>query len=147
MAILSAENKFKRGLVAIVDQNFEEASYYFRQAIDIHDQRVSNRPEWRYLSYYGLSIAKAFQPDNTAIEACRSAADGNTISPDLYLNLGRVYRLAGKNSLAGEAFAKGLQIEPTHPFLREEMRLAETAALSSGCGSRIRASRSTHRTD
>ena len=138
MAILSAENNFKRGLMAIVNGDFEEASRCFRRAIDIQQQRVTDRPEWRYLSYYGLSMAKAYRPDGEAIEACRMAADGNTINPDLQLNLGRVYRLAGKRRLAEEAFARGLEIAPEHPFLREEMRLIETAAPGGANGGRMR---------
>ena len=142
MAILSAENKFKRGLLAIVDENYGEASRCFRQAIDIQELRASDRPDWRYLSYYGLSIAKAFHADGEAIEACRVAAHGNTINPELYLNLGRVYRLAGKHTLAAEAFGQGLELEPKHSILREEMRLLEVTVPIGIRGSRARAARS-----
>lgn len=138
MEILSAENNFRQGLMALVSEKFEEASRCFQRAVEIHDQRASGRPEWRYLSYYGLSTAKAHRPTDETIEACRLAADGNPLNPELHLNLGRVYLLAGKRRLAREALAKGLEVHPNHPFLREEMRLIDMAAPRSDVGSRMR---------
>ena len=128
MAILTAELNFKKGLLAIVDDDYERAARHFRSAIEIHEQRASDRPDWRYLSYYGLSIAKAYRANGAAIDACREAATRGTVNADLYLNLGKVYRLAGKSALAREAFERGLELEPGHPALQEEMRLLETTA-------------------
>lgn len=142
MAILSAEINFKKGLLAIVDDNYEQASRFFRSAIDIHEQRASDRPDWRYLSYYGLSIAKACRPDAEAIEACRTAAEHGTVNADLYLNLGKVYLLAGKSRLAREAFERGLELEPAHPALVDEMRLMEQTAPVRAPASRRTGSRS-----
>jgi len=127
MSILSAENRFKQGLLALVDGDHEGAARYFREAIAIQERRGANRPDWRYLSYYGLSMAKAFRPSDDAIAACRSAALGGRINPELYLNLGRVYALAGKLDRAREAFEHGLRLAPDHPRLREE--LLSTASL------------------
>ncbi len=121
MAILSAENNFKKGLLAIVDDNYEDAARYFRNAIDIHEQRSLDRPNWRYLSYYGLSMAKAFRPDSKAIEACMTAAAADTRNPEFFLNLGRVYRVAGKWDRAIEAFTHGLRVQPDHRVLRDEL--------------------------
>ena len=122
MSILSAENRFKNGLLALVDGDHEAAARHFREAIAIQEQRAASHPDWRYLSYYGLSMAKAFRPDEEAIAACRSAAVSGEINPDLYLNLGRVYALAGKLAQAREAFEHGLRLDPNHGRLREELR-------------------------
>ena len=94
MPVLSAENNFKKGLVALVDANPEQAVGFFRQALEIEQQRNVRRPEWRYLSYYGLSLAKCGKPGAEAIEACETAARNEALKSDLYLNLGRVYSLA-----------------------------------------------------
>ena len=130
MAILSAENNFKKGLLAIVDENFEEAARCFRRAIDIQEQRSAGRPDWRYLSYYGLSLAKATRPSEEAIAACRSAAANHPTNLDLVLNLARVYRIAGKYDRAAEAVAHGLRVRPDHPSLLEESRLLRVAMAS-----------------
>ena len=57
MAIVSAENKFRKGLEALVDENYVEAAMHFRRAMDIEHQRRILQPDMRYLSYYGLCAA------------------------------------------------------------------------------------------
>ena len=52
MPIISAENKFKKGLEALIDQNYVEAATHFRRAMDIEYQRRVPQPDMRYLSYY-----------------------------------------------------------------------------------------------
>jgi len=120
MPILSAENCFKKGLAAMLDDNFIGATAYFREAIDIERQRHVQRPQMRYLSYYGLCLAKTNRPLGEAIHACRTAALTAGRDPDLFLNLGRVYLKARRIDEALKAFEHGLRFAPAHRVLRRE---------------------------
>ena len=120
MTILSAENSFRRGLVALVDGDPADAAEHFQAAILIEVQNGVRRPQMRYLSYYGLSRALAFGATPQSIQACETAARRDFFNPDLLLNLGRVYLLAGKKTKALAALERGLELAPTHRGLRAE---------------------------
>ena len=122
MPILSAENNFRKGLVALVDGDPATAATHFQSAIQIERQHGVTRPQMRYLSYYGLSIAQSRGVSPEAIQACETAARRDFFNPDLYLNLGRVYALAGKTTKALHAFEQGLILAPSHKALRAEMK-------------------------
>lgn len=121
MPILSAEIQFKKGLAAFVDEQYAEAAVSFRQAIEIDRQRNVRSPEARYLSYYGLSLAKQFGATPEAIQACESAAAREPYNPNLTLNLGRVYAMAGRTTRALKCFEGGLRVAPSHRSLRREL--------------------------
>ena len=121
MTTLSAENAFRKGLSALVDDRPKEASEHFRRALDLERQRSKSRLDMRYLSYYGLSLARAGLSHQIALQACRSAATRQKKDPVLMLNLGRVYQIAGRTTEALESFERGLRIEPAHKILRQEL--------------------------
>jgi tetratricopeptide (TPR) repeat protein len=129
MPILSAENSFKKGLAALIEDNHLGAAVHFREAIDIERQRQAARPTMRYLSYYGFCLAKAKRSIQEAIRACRTAALAEPRYPDLFLNLGRVYMVAGKHRQAREAFDRGLSISPDNLALQRERARAEEELL------------------
>ena len=120
MPIISAENNFKKGLEALIDQDFVEAAMHFRRAIDIETQRRVAEPDMRYLSYYGLCRAKAHGKILEGLHACKRAALGRNRDPEMYLNLGRVHLVARQPRSAFEAFRRGLAINPSHTVLRLE---------------------------
>ncbi len=120
MNILSAENYFRRGLAALVDGNPTVASDYFQSAILTEVQHGVKRPQMRYLSYYGLSRAQAFGATPQSVQACETATRRDFFNPDLFLNLGRVYLLAGKTTKALAAFERGLDLASSHKGLRAE---------------------------
>lgn len=120
MPILSAENSFRRGLVALVDGDPASASDHFHAAILIEVQHGVTRPQMRYLSYYGLSRAQAHGATAQTIQACETAARRDFFSPELLLNLGRVYLLAGKTTKAMASFQRGLDLSPNHKGLLAE---------------------------
>jgi tetratricopeptide (TPR) repeat protein len=122
MPILSAENSFRRGLVALVDGDHAAAAEHFHAAILIEVQHGVTRPQMRYLSYYGLSRAQAHGATAQTIQACETAARRDFFSPDLLLNLGRVYLLAGKTTKALATFHRGLELSPKHKGLLAEYR-------------------------
>lgn len=121
MPILTAENHFRKGLVALVDNDPAQAVTHFQSAILIERQRGVARPQMRYLSYYGLALAKAQGANFEAVHACEAAARRDFFNPDLLLNLGKVYILAGKTTRALAAFERGLALAPNHPALNQEV--------------------------
>jgi tetratricopeptide (TPR) repeat protein len=121
MPILSAENSFRKGLVAMVEGDPATAATHFQSAILIERQHGVTRPQMRYLSYYGLSLAQSRSASQEAIQACETASRRDFFNPDLLLNLGRVYLIAGKTSKALGAFERGLQMAPQHKALRAEL--------------------------
>jgi len=121
MPILEAENSFRKGLMNLVDGNHEKAATFFRAAMDIEKTRQVQRPQLRYLSYYGLSLARSHRVNREALRACETASRLDPWDPDLRLNLGRVYALAGKMSQALKALEKGLALSPNHRVLRNEL--------------------------
>jgi tetratricopeptide (TPR) repeat protein len=121
MDSLSPESFSRQGHAALRIQDYKSAATYFRRAIDLDRARNKRMPEMRYLSYYGLSLAHAGLSHKVAIEACGSAVARQRKDPVLFLNLGRVYRLAGKRTLAMKAFESGLEINPDHPMLQREL--------------------------
>jgi len=131
MPILSAENSFKRGLAALIDDNVVGATVQFRRALEIERQRSMRAPDRRYLSYYGYSLARTQRSPEQGLRACRAAVIGADRDPELWLNLGRVYNIARRTSEALESFDNGLRINPSHTALRREReRLAQRLGLT-----------------
>jgi len=122
MHILSAENSFRRGLAALFEGDAAGAAELFQVAILTEVQHGVKSPQMRYLSYYGLSRAQAYGATPQAIQACETAARRDFFNPDLLLNLGRVYLLAGKTTKALAAFHRGLELAPRHKGLIAEYR-------------------------
>jgi tetratricopeptide (TPR) repeat protein len=125
MPTLSAENAFKKGLSALVEQRPQDASEQFRKAIDLQKQHGARRLDMRYLSYYGLSLARAGLSKRIAVQACRTAAKKNGDDPVLHLNLGRVYLICGNLPHAFRSFEKGLALAPDNRPLRKELTRIE----------------------
>lgn len=121
MPILSAENQFRKGLAALVDNDPRTAASHFHSAIQIERQRAVARPQMRYLSYYGLSLAQSQGASPEAIRACEAAARRDFFNPDLFLNLGRVYMLAGKTTRALETLERGRKLAPRNPTIAAEI--------------------------
>jgi tetratricopeptide (TPR) repeat protein len=121
MPILAAEIHFKKGLAALVDHDYREANERFRRAVEIDQARSKQRADLRYLSYYGLSLAKSGLSVSEAVRVCRVAVAKDRNQPVLWLNLGRVYRAAGKTELALEALDRAASIAPDNAALAREL--------------------------
>ena len=122
MSILTAENSFRNGLMALVDSRDADATRYFRSAMQIDKDRGTGRLWIRYLSYYGYSLAREGVNGKEAVELCERAVRLNSHDPDVLLNLGRVYARAGKTTRALDAFQRGLRISPEHKALQLELK-------------------------
>lgn len=118
MAILSAENLFRKGLAALSEGDALEAQALFHAAIQAERRRGIRRPQMRYLSFYGLSLALAKGATSEAVRACEVAARSEQATADLFLNLAKVYQMAGKLTRALDACERGLLMDPSHPALR-----------------------------
>ncbi len=121
MSILSSEIQFRKGLAALSGAEPAEAAEHFKQAIAIERQRSAPRPQMRYLSFFGLASAMAHGVSADAIRACERAARVDFYNPDLLLNLGKVYEMAGKSTRALFAYERGLRLAPSHGPLREAL--------------------------
>lgn len=121
MTIASAENSFKKGLAALRDGKPDEAVASFKAAMQIEREIGAARPQMKYLSYYGVSYAQAYGANREALKACESAVKKDFLNATLFLNLGRVYLIAGKLTRALAAFEHGLRISPSHKELRVEL--------------------------
>ena len=129
MPILSAENQFKKGLTALVDHSYKDATVFFKRAIDVDLSRNRRTPDLRYLSYYGLSLARAGMSTTEAISICRQAVSRHKKHPVLWLNLGRVYVVAGKTQRALEALDRGARLAPENRVLANELAQLERRSI------------------
>jgi len=125
MQSMSPENFSRQGHAALKCRDYRNAAALFRKALELDKERNKRRPDMRYLSYYGLSLAHAGLSHKVAIEACGSAASKQRNDPLLFLNLGRVYRLAGKRTPAIRAFENGLALAPGNGLLKRELGLLD----------------------
>jgi len=122
MTILAAENSFKKGLAALVENRPAEAVDHFRVAMQMEKERSVRSPEMRYLSYYGLSMARAYGASADSRQACELAARQAPYSPAILLNLARVYEMSGRTTRALEYLARAHALAPEHPTLGRELR-------------------------
>jgi Flp pilus assembly protein TadD len=109
------EEYFKAGLVLLKRGNDREAAKAFRRA---HEMAPS---EPRYLSYFGLCLARVERRTKEAVRLCEKAAREDFYRSDIFLNLGRVYLLAGNRKKAYGAFRQGHRVDRTDRELRAEL--------------------------
>jgi predicted Zn-dependent protease len=128
MPVPSAERSFRDGLAALAEARPLHAVDCFLDAMQIEQRLRVPRPDMRYLSYYGLSLARANRVTHAALEACELAARHDPSHPLLQLNLGRVHLLAGRLPLAIQCFDRGLRLAPNHRSLRLELARVDRRA-------------------
>ena len=74
------------------------------------------------LSYYGLCIALVQNRVEEGIRLCRRALAKDTLRPDFYLNLGKVYLRANLKAKALKVFQEGLEIAERNRELISEIK-------------------------
>lgn len=114
MTLSSPEESYRKGRRALAQRKPLQAAKYFREAISRERELGVMRPQMRYLSYFGLSMAMAHKPTHEALGCCERAAaeDGSDI--ELQLNLSRAYYLAGLPTRALGVIENGLRLYPGH---------------------------------
>ena len=128
MPSASAERHFKKGLAALADEQPLRAVDCFLEAMQTEQRKQVHDPDMRFLSYYGLSLARGQQLTHAALEACLLAVRHEPESPVLLLNLGRVYLESGQKSRALDSFERGLRLSPGHRALQRQHARAERRA-------------------
>jgi tetratricopeptide (TPR) repeat protein len=122
MLVPSAENSFTRGLAALEGGRGVEALALFEAAIEIEKRAgAGSRPQPRYLSFYGLCLARIANRPKAALTFCREATAQEFFNPDLFCNLGRVLLDVGRRKEAYRAIVEGLTLQPNHAGLRREL--------------------------
>lgn len=119
MPLQHAEHFFRKGLACLDEGHPADAARQFLTAIQLERGQRIRRPEMRYLSFYGFSLALADGPSAEALRACETAVRRDPDNPDVRLNLGRVLALAGARTRALACAEAGLARSPGHRGLRE----------------------------
>ena len=125
MPLQRAEQFFRRGVARLSDGRAAEAARQFLNAMQLEREHGVRRPEMRYLSYFGLSLALARGSLEEAARACETAVTREPENPDLHLNLARVHLLAQDPARALRAAGAGLALDPAHRGLHALVRAVE----------------------
>lgn len=89
-----AITEFKQGVRMLSEARPYIALAHFRKAVDLE----KNNPY--YISFLGVSLARAERKWKTALELCELALSMKRNEPQLYLNLAEVYMSAGRREEA-----------------------------------------------
>jgi Flp pilus assembly protein TadD len=90
MAEQSALVEFKQGIKLLRNGQSAEAFEYLRNAAELNQQNPY------YLSFLGLSVARAQRKWDAAVRLCETAVSLRRNEVQLYLNLAEVYVAAGR---------------------------------------------------
>jgi Flp pilus assembly protein TadD len=112
MAEQSALAEFKQGIELLRNGKSDEAVEYLRHAAELKQQNPY------YLSFLGVSVARAQRKWAAAVELCERALSLRRSEALLYLNLAEVYVSAGRRDDAVEALERGLLYLRADPRIR-----------------------------
>ena len=107
MLVNAAESRFRRGREALEEGRGLEALALFEAALELERRHGALRPQARYLSFYGLTLALEGGRIREGIGFCKRAIPEEFYNPELYWNYGRVLMAAGHKREAHEALRKG----------------------------------------
>ncbi len=77
-----------------------------------------NKRNAECMSYFGLLSALRWGKVGLGIDLCTQAIKTNTLNPEFYLNLGKVYVVAKNKKAATTVFRKGLATSPSNKNLQ-----------------------------
>jgi tetratricopeptide (TPR) repeat protein len=86
------------------------------------DHQMAERLPPELLSCYGLCISIVEKRVHEGISLCQQAISRDILSPDFYLNLGRVYLESGQKAKALDTFRRGLVITEKNSELVRELK-------------------------
>jgi tetratricopeptide (TPR) repeat protein len=121
MLVQAAETRFQRGLLALKDGRGLEALALFEAALELEKRLGARSPQARYLSYYGLALARDAGQLREGAELCRQAIAREFFNADLCWNYGRVLLLLDRRKEAFAAFVKGLSVQKNHQEILLEL--------------------------
>ena len=112
MSAAGPEEHFRRGRAALERGRPGEAAAHFNLAVNREKEMRILRPQMRYISFYGLSLALAYGPTHEALAMCEMAAREDPTDPEVHCNLGRVCLMARKTTRALAAFEWAIRLDP-----------------------------------
>ncbi len=121
MLVHAAETRFQRGLMAQQDGRGLEALALFEAALELERRLGAKTPQARYLSHYGLALARDTGQVRDGAELCRQAVALEFFNADLFWNYGRVLLLSDRRKEAYAAFIKGLSVQKSHQEILQEL--------------------------
>jgi tetratricopeptide (TPR) repeat protein len=121
MLVHAAETRFQRGLLALQDGRGLEALALFEASLELERRLGARTPQARYLSYYGLALARDAGQLREGVEFCRKAVALEFFNADLCWNYGCVLLLADRRKEAYTAFVKGLSVQKNHQEILREL--------------------------
>ncbi len=111
-----AEEIYEKGLMALSNGHEYLALVCFEYAANLEKAPL-------YCSYLAFCLAKTRRKYREAIALCGEALETESSNVVHYVNLGRVYVLAGQRQKALETLRQGLQYQRDDEILRELERL------------------------
>jgi tetratricopeptide (TPR) repeat protein len=111
-----AEEIYEKGLQALSNKHEYLALVCFENAANLEKAPL-------YCSYLAFCLAKARGQYCEAIALCEEALETESSNAVHYVNLGRIYVLAGQREKALETLRQGLQYQRNDEILRELERL------------------------
>jgi tetratricopeptide (TPR) repeat protein len=121
MLVQAAEARFQKGLLALDGGRHLEALALFEAALELERRLGAHTPQARYLSYYGLCLARDGNHLREGADFCRQAIALEFFNADLFWNLGRVLLLSDRRKDAFAAFVKGLSVQKNHQEILREL--------------------------
>jgi tetratricopeptide (TPR) repeat protein len=112
MPNIQAEEFFEKGLHALSNGHVYLALVCFEQAANLVKSPL-------YCSHLAFCLAKARGQYREAIDLCSEVLEKEPDKPVHYLNLGRIYLLAGEREKALQILRNGLQYDKNNEILRE----------------------------
>ena len=106
---------FSVGLFLLKRDRVKEAMTAFRQALDMR------KTEPRYMSYYGYCLAKVEGRTREGATLCEKAVQKEFFRVELFINLARVYIMAGNRKKAHVELRKGLTLDKENKEILAEL--------------------------
>jgi tetratricopeptide (TPR) repeat protein len=97
----------------------------YGRALSCLERCVAFDPSPQYLSAFGYCLARVRSDYHGGIVACREALRLDPANSFHYLQLGRVYLLAGRKRNAIQTWRQGLSVNKNSSIIRELNRLGE----------------------
>jgi tetratricopeptide (TPR) repeat protein len=132
MGMMQNEEYLELGMLYVKEGNLAAALKSFNTALLKYTtpqesqaqmgERVLDRLPLDLLSYYGLCIALVQSRMEEGTRLCRIALAKDTLRPEFYLNLGKVYLKANNKSKALKVFQRGLEVSERNRDLINEIK-------------------------
>jgi len=111
---MEINENLERGILLAKKERFESALRLLEDDLRFTEHQLA-------MSYYALCLAMVERRFEQAISLCHMAIGSEFYTPEIYLNLGKIYLLNNQKRLALKAFHKGLLIDDTHAELLAEI--------------------------